>query len=204
LTEKEGNLRELYESLKDCRRCNLSEGRSNVVFGSGSADADLVLVGEAPGYNEDLKAEPFVGAAGKFLDELLKDILGIDRDEIYIANVLKCRPPDNRDPAPDEIETCKPFLLKQLDIIAPVVVGTMGNFATRTLTGKREGITKLKRKAIWVAGVFVFPIYHPAAALHRGDLYDEVRQDFRALKEFMESPKPEQPADEAPPQMELF
>lgn len=201
MTEKETKLRELYESLKDCRRCGLSEGRTNVVFGSGAADADLVLVGEAPGYNEDLQAEPFVGAAGKFLDELLKDILGLTRNDIYIANVLKCRPPDNRDPGSIEIETCKPFLFSQLEVISPIVVCTMGNFATKTLTGRREGITRLKRKAIRVAGVFVFPIYHPAAALHRGDLYDEVRQDFRALKEFLESPKP---VDAEPPQMDLF
>ena len=201
MTEKEGLLRELHESLVDCRRCGLSEGRSNVVFGSGAADADLVLVGEAPGYNEDVQGEPFVGAAGRFLDELLKDILGVGRQEIYIANVLKCRPPDNRDPGSVEIETCKPFLLRQLEIIEPVVVCTMGNFATKTLTGKREGITKLKRKVITVGKTFFFPIYHPAAALHRGDLYDEVRKDFKALKEFLESPKPS--ADE-PPQMELF
>jgi uracil-DNA glycosylase family 4 len=201
LTEKESLLKDLYESLVDCRLCGLSEGRTNVVFGSGAADADLALVGEAPGYNEDLQAEPFVGAAGRFLDELLKDILGIDRRDIYIANVLKCRPPDNRDPSAVEIDTCKPFLLRQLEIIQPVVVGTMGNFATKTLTGRREGITRLKRKAIRVDRIFVFPIYHPAAALHRGDLYDEVRQDFKALKEFLEAPEPS--LDE-PPQMELF
>jgi uracil-DNA glycosylase family 4 len=202
VTEKENLLRDLQESLAGCRRCGLSEGRTNIVFGSGAADADLVLVGEAPGYNEDLQGEPFVGAAGRFLDELLRDILGQGRDEIYIANVLKCRPPDNRDPGSVEIETCKPFLLRQLEIIQPVVVGTMGNFATKTLTGRREGITKLKRKAIKVGGIFVFPIYHPAAALHRGNLYDEVRDDFKALKEFLESPRPSS-VDE-PPQMELF
>ncbi len=201
MTAKEGLLRDLYESLADCRLCGLSEGRTNIVFGSGAADADLVLVGEAPGYNEDLQAEPFVGAAGKFLDELLKDILGVAREDIYIANVLKCRPPDNRDPVSAEIDTCKPFLLRQLEIIQPVVVGSMGNFATKTLTGRRDGITKMKRKAVRVGGTFVFPIYHPAAALHRGNLYDEVRQDFKALKEFLESPKP---AADEPPQMELF
>jgi uracil-DNA glycosylase family 4 len=201
LTEKESLLRDLHESLVDCRRCGLSEGRTNVVFGSGAADAELVLVGEAPGYNEDIQGEPFVGAAGRFLDELLRDILGIARQEIYIANVLKCRPPDNRDPGSVEIETCKPFLLRQLEIIEPTVVCTMGNFATKTLTGKREGITRLKRKIITVGRTFFFPIYHPAAALHRGDLYDEVRQDFKALKEFLESPKP---SIDEPPQMELF
>jgi DNA polymerase len=199
--DKDSYLRDLYEDLKDCRRCDLWQTRTNVVFGSGSPDAEIVFVGEAPGYNEDLQAEPFVGAAGKFLDELLKDILGITRDRVYIANVLKCRPPENRDPTGVEIQTCKPFLLKQLEIISPVVVCTLGNFATKTLSGKREGITRLKRKPIRVGGTFVFPIYHPAAALHRGDLYDEVREDFRALKAFLEAPKP---LDEEPPQMELF
>jgi DNA polymerase len=171
------------------------------VFGSGAADADLILVGEAPGHNEDLQGEPFVGAAGRFLDELLKDILGLARDQIYIANVIKCRPPDNRDPSSAEIETCKPFLLRQIEVIQPVVVGSMGNFATKTLTGRRQGITKLKRKAIRACGTFVFPIYHPAAALHRGDLYDEVREDFKALREFLESPEP---LVDEPPQGELF
>jgi uracil-DNA glycosylase family 4 len=201
VTEKEKLLAELYESLKDCQRCGLAEGRTNVVFGSGSPDADLVLVGEAPGYHEDLQGEPFVGAAGKFLDELLSDILDLSRSSIYIANVLKCRPPENRDPALLEIETCKPFLLRQLEIISPTVVCTMGNFATKTLTGRREGITKLKRRPIRVGKTIMFPIYHPAAALHRGDLYDEVRQDFKALKAFLEAPEP---PEEEPPQMELF
>jgi uracil-DNA glycosylase family 4 len=201
LATKQDLLTDLFESLRDCRRCGLAEGRTNVVFGSGSPDADLVLVGEAPGYNEDLQAEPFVGAAGRFLDELLDDILHLTRDRIYIGNVLKCRPPDNRDPNPVEIETCKPFLFRQLEIISPVVVCSMGNFATKTLTGRREGITKLRRKPIKVGSLFVFPIYHPAAALHRGDLYDEVRDDFKALKAFLEAPRP---ADDEPPQMELF
>jgi len=201
LTEKEARLNELYESLKDCRRCDLSEGRTNVVFGSGSADADVVFVGEAPGRNEDLQAEPFVGAAGKFLDELLRDILGLTRDDVFIANVIKCRPPENRDPSKLEIETCKPFLLEQLEIISPVTICTLGNFATRSLSGKREGITKLRRKPVQVGRSFVFPMYHPAAALHRGDLYDEVRGDFKALKEFLDQPKL---IVEEPPQMELF
>lgn len=201
MTEKEARLNELCDSLKDCRRCGLSEGRTNVVFGSGSADADVVFVGEAPGYHEDLKAEPFVGAAGKFLEELLKDILGLRREDVFIANVIKCRPPENRDPTAIEIETCKPFLMEQLEIIQPVTICTLGNFATKTLSGKREGITRLRRKPVQVGRSFVFPIYHPAAALHRGDLYDEVRGDFKALKEFLDQPKI---IEEEPPQMELF
>jgi len=202
LSDKQARLSELHESLRDCRRCDLSEGRINVVFGSGSADADVVFVGEAPGRNEDLQAEPFIGAAGKFLDELLRDILGLSRDDVFIANVIKCRPPENRDPTATEIETCKPFLMEQLEIIQPVTICTLGNFATKTLSGKRDGITKLRRKPVQVGRSFVFPIYHPAAALHRGDLYDEVRGDFKALKEFLDQPKII--VEEDPSQMELF
>jgi uracil-DNA glycosylase family 4 len=202
MAEKEVRLKKLHDSLIDCRRCDLSEGRTHVVFGSGSADADIVFVGEAPGYNEDIQAEPFVGPAGKFLDELLTDILGIRRDDVFIANVIKCRPPENRDPTSVEVDTCKPFLMEQLAIIEPVIIGTLGNFATKTLSGKRDGITKLRRKPVQVGRSFVFPMFHPAAALHRGDLYDEVRGDFKALKEFLDQPK--NFVEEEPPQMELF
>jgi DNA polymerase len=201
MSDNETELRQLYESIKDCQRCDLSASRTNVVFGAGSPVARVVFVGEAPGYHEDLQAEPFVGAAGRFLDELLKEILGISRNDVYIANVLKCRPPDNRDPTAVEVDTCKPFLLRQLEIISPLTVCTLGNFATRTLTGRKEGITKLRWKPIASGGRYVFPIYHPAAALHRGDLYDEVRLDFAKLKEFLDAPPPL--AEEAP-QMELF
>lgn len=201
MTDNEAKLNDLRESLRDCRRCSLWESRTNVVFGSGSARADLVFVGEAPGYHEDLQAQPFVGPAGRFLDQLLNEILGMRRDDVYIANVLKCRPPDNRDPTTLEVETCKPFLLQQLEMIAPETICSLGNFATRTLTGRRQGITKLRRKPIKVGAFYVFPMFHPAAALHRGNLYDEVRLDFKALKEFLESPRP---ADDEPPQMELF
>ncbi|MGD8627642.1 MAG: uracil-DNA glycosylase [bacterium] len=202
MTEKEARLNELHDSLVNCQRCDLSEGRTNVVFGAGSADADIVFVGEAPGRNEDLEGEPFIGSAGKFLDELLRDILGISRDDVFIANVIKCRPPENRDPTASEIETCKPFLMEQLEIIEPVTICTLGNFATKTLSGRREGITKLRQKPVQVGRSFVFPMYHPAAALHRGDLYDEVRADFKALKEFLDQPKIF--VEEEPPQGELF
>ncbi len=201
MSDKEAGLAELYESLRDCQRCDLSQSRTNVVFGSGSPDARVVFVGEAPGYHEDLQAEPFVGSAGKFLDELLREILGVRREDVYIANVLKCRPPENRDPTAVEIETCKPFLMRQLEIISPVTICSLGNFATKTLTARREGITKLRRKPIKVGPIYVFPMYHPAAALHRGDLYEEVRQDFGALKEFLESPPP---VEDKNSQMELF
>jgi DNA polymerase len=124
---------------------------------------------------------------------------------VYIANVLKCRPPENRDPTAIEVETCKPFLLTQVDVISPRIVCALGNFATRTLTDRREGITKLRRKVIRSAGRFVFPMFHPAAALHRGDLYEDVRLDFVTLKEFLESPElAEKAAGPDTSQMELF
>ena len=201
MSGKEAKLLSLSESLEGCQRCGLWEGRTNIVFGSGSPDPRIVFVGEAPGYHEDLQAEPFVGSAGKFLDELLKEILGVPRDDVYIANVLKCRPPENRDPTALEVDTCKPFLMQQLEILEPDTVCTLGNFATRTLTGKREGITKLRRKPVKVGALYVFPMFHPAAALHRGDLYEEVRQDFRSLKEFLDSPRP---VEEESTQRELF
>jgi len=201
LDDKAKLLAELGNVAQGCTACDLSETRTKVVFGSGSPEARVMFVGEAPGYNEDIQGEPFVGAAGRLLDELLKEMLGITRDEVYIGNVLKCRPPENRDPTVTEIETCKPFLMKQIEIISPVFICTLGNFATRTLTGKREGISKLRRKPIRVGDLFVFPMFHPAAALHRGDLYDDVRKDFEELQRFLDSP----PQIEAEPsQMELF
>lgn len=201
LDEKARLLAELEQEARVCTACELSEHRTGVVFGSGSPRARVMFVGEAPGYNEDIQGEPFVGAAGKLLDELLKEIVGISRDEVYIGNVLKCRPPDNRDPTAHEIETCKPFLMRQIEIIEPDVICTLGNFATRTLTGRREGISKLRRKPIRVEDWYVFPMFHPAAALHRGDLYDDVRKDFEALKSFLDDPPEIEPE---PSQMELF
>lgn len=201
MDEKAKLLAELENVAVVCTACELSEHRTKVVFGSGSPDSQIMFVGEAPGHHEDLQGKPFVGAAGKLLDELLREILGITRDEVYIGNVLKCRPPDNRDPTAHEIETCKPFLMKQIEIISPDVICTLGNFATRTLTGRREGISKLRRKPLRLVDWFVFPMFHPAAALHRGDLYDDVRKDFESLKHFLDFP-PE--IEQEPSQMELF
>ena len=126
------DLHELKTSLHNCQRCGLSSGRTQVVFGTGHPQADIMFVGEAPGFYEDRQGEPFVGAAGKLLNELLQSI-GLSRGDIFIANVIKCRPPNNRDPLPEEIETCKPFLLQQIELISPKLVCTLGNFATQTL-----------------------------------------------------------------------
>ena len=190
------SLKNFYEEVRDCKKCQLAYSRKNIVFGAGSAEARVVFVGEAPGYYEDQQGEPFVGAAGKLLSELLAGI-GLDRKDVYIGNVLKCRPPQNRNPLPEEIELCKPYLLKQLEIINPRVVCTLGNFATQTILEKRVPISSVRAKPVQVGKFFVFPLYHPAAALHRGDMLEPLREDFRKLKEFLDSdkepePKPEQ------------
>lgn len=193
-------LQELGHSLKDCQRCRLSSGRTQVVFGTGNPNAGIMFVGEAPGFYEDKQGIPFVGAAGKLLNELL-DSVGLSRSDIYIANVIKCRPPDNRDPLPDEVETCKPFLFQQIELIKPKVVCTLGNFAMQTLLGKKIGIMKMRGQAFQVQDFFVFPLLHPAAALHQGNLNEPLREDFRKLKAFLDrQTKPATPIE----QMNLF
>lgn len=174
-------LEDLNASLHDCERCRLSAGRTQVVFGTGNPNATLMFVGEAPGYYEDRQGEPFVGAAGKLLTELLRGI-GMSRADTYIANVIKCRPPNNRDPLPDEVETCRPFLLQQIQLIRPKLVCTLGNFATQTLLQKKVGITKVRGRPFQMAEFVVFPMFHPAAALHQASLQEPLRQDFQALK----------------------
>ena len=193
-------LQELGHSLKDCQRCRLSSGRTQVVFGTGNPNASIMFVGEAPGFYEDKQGVPFVGAAGKLLNELLESA-GLSRTDIYIANVIKCRPPDNRDPLPDEVETCKPFLFQQIEAIKPKVVCTLGNFAMQTLLGKKVGIMKMRGQVFQVQDFFVFPLLHPAAALHQGNLNEPLREDFRKLKTFLD-----RPAEPATPieQMNLF
>ncbi len=193
-------LQELGHSLKDCQRCRLSSGRTQVVFGTGNPNAGIMFVGEAPGFYEDKQGVPFVGAAGKLLNELLESV-GLSRSDIYIANVIKCRPPDNRDPLPDEVETCKPFLFQQIELIKPKVVCTLGNFAMQTLLGKKIGIMKMRGQAFQVQDFFVFPLLHPAAALHQGNLNESLREDFRKLKAFLDrQPEPATPIE----QMNLF
>jgi len=178
-------LAELYEQIKDCAKCKeLVENRTNMVFGTGREDADIVFVGEAPGYYEDQQGEPFVGAAGRLLTRLLADI-GLKREDVYICNVLKCRPPNNRDPLPEEIENCKPYLLKQLEIIKPKIICTLGNFATQVILDKKIPISRVRGKPIKKGESIVFPIYHPAAALHRNGILDPLMEDFQTLKKVL-------------------
>ena len=176
------------EQVSTCTRCRLAQGRTQVVFGVGNPHADLMFVGEAPGFHEDKQGVPFVGQAGKLLDKLLGGI-GLERSQVYIANVLKCRPPGNRDPQPDEIESCEPHLFRQIELIQPRVVATLGNFATKLLSGKPTGITRVhgQEQEVTLGGnrVLLYPLYHPAAALYTPAMLNVLQEDFRRLPELM-------------------
>lgn len=180
---------ELRAEAESCIQCDLHRTRTNVVFGVGSTEARLMLVGEAPGQNEDLQGEPFVGRAGQLLDELLAGI-GIVRSDAYIANVLKCRPPGNRDPRPEEIDSCKGYLRSQIRLIRPEVVVTLGNFATKLLLRTETGITRLRGQAHpWWLGATLVPTFHPAAALRGGDrVTAQMREDFALVRTILDRP----------------
>jgi len=174
------------EAAAGCDLCKLAAGRTQVVFGVGRADADLMFVGEGPGEQEDLKGEPFVGRAGQLLTQLIEGI-GLTRADVYIANVVKCRPPGNRDPQPDEIEACAPWLDRQLALVAPRVIVTLGNFATKLLLETKDGITKLRGKEFPFrrAGIeaILLPTFHPSAVLRSGGkALAESRADFVGVK----------------------
>ncbi|HEU4656819.1 MAG TPA: uracil-DNA glycosylase [Capillimicrobium sp.] len=199
--DRREELKAVYEQARACPKCpELVATRTQVVFGSGNADADLMFVGEAPGANEDRKGLPFVGQAGMLLDQLLGEI-GLDRKAVFVANVLKCRPPGNRDPHPVEIENCQDYLMRQLELIEPRVVCTLGNFATKLLRGDPAGITRVHgRDEVRVIGrraVRLYPIYHPAAALYTPRMLETLREDFARIPELLAMPAPPQPeADE--------
>jgi uracil-DNA glycosylase len=171
-----------------CTRCRLAQGRTQVVFGSGNPHADLMFVGEAPGFHEDKQGIPFVGQAGKLLERLLAGV-DLRREDVYIANVLKCRPPGNRDPQPNEIEACEPHLFRQIELIEPKVIATLGNFATKLLSGRPLGITRVhgQEQALTIAGrgVVLFPLYHPAAALYTPAMLEVLEADFARLPELL-------------------
>jgi DNA polymerase len=180
LTEERPDLGELESRIGDCHRCALGDTRTKLVFGVGSPDAELMFVGEAPGKNEDLQGEPFVGAAGKLLDELLGGI-GLSRADVYVANILKCRPPGNRDPEREQIETCTPFLEEQIRRIDPRVIVTLGNFATKYILETDNGISRIHGRLFTVGGRKVVPVYHPAAALYTPAKKDVLAQDFQRI-----------------------
>jgi uracil-DNA glycosylase len=185
---------EVYNQASICERCPLSETRNRVVFGAGNADADLMFVGEAPGAEEDRQGLPFVGRAGAFLSELLQGI-DLEREDVFIANVLKCRPPGNRDPQPDEIDSCRPYLEQQVELIQPRVIGTLGNFSTKLLTGNPAGITKVRGtpQEHFMGGrpVFILPLFHPAAGLRTPRVADQLREDFRRIRALLQEALPE-------------
>ena len=176
------------DEVAGCTKCALLKGRTQVVFGSGSPSAELMFVGEAPGFHEDKQGVPFVGAAGQLLGKLLAGI-GMSRDEVFVANVLKCRPPGNRDPQPDEIEACEPHLWRQIELIQPRVIATLGNFATKLLSGKPLGITRVHgvEQEVVLGGnrVLLYPLFHPAAALYTPRMLEVLEADFRRLPDLL-------------------
>ena len=173
-------LDELRAQVAACHACPLADGRTQTVFGVGNPEARVLFIGEAPGKNEDLQGEPFVGAAGKYLNELLA-IAGLRREDVFIANVLKCRPPGNRDPRPEEIETCTPFLREQTRTINPEFIVTLGNFATKFVLKTEMGITRLHGRLQQAGRFKVFPIYHPAAAIYDRTKMEALENDFATL-----------------------
>ncbi|MGA2320774.1 MAG: uracil-DNA glycosylase [Solirubrobacteraceae bacterium] len=204
-SERREALKELFVQARGCLRCpELAATRRTVVFGAGNADAELMFVGEAPGASEDEQGVPFVGRAGKLLEQLLGEI-GIARSGVFIANVLKCRPPGNRDPLPIEIENCHDYLLRQVELIQPSVICTLGNFSTKLLRGDPAGITRVHGQAeLLTLGrrvVRLYPIYHPAAALYTPRMLETLREDFARLPELIALGEPAQPS--LPPPAEL-
>ena len=187
-----------------CTKCRLAGGRTQVVFGVGNPHADLMFIGEAPGFHEDKQGEPFVGAAGQLLTKLLGDI-GLQREDVYIANTLKCRPPGNRDPMPDEIDACKPWLKEQIDLIDPRVIATLGNFSTQLLLGRKVGITKVRGQRFDWRGRVLIPVLHPAAILRAGSAglqMQQMEQDFLLIRKTLDE-TPAQ-ADDPSEQLGLF
>ncbi|HEX3243110.1 MAG TPA: uracil-DNA glycosylase [Solirubrobacterales bacterium] len=204
--ERRAELVDLYREVETCTRCPLHRTRTKAVFGAGDADADLMFVGEAPGAEEDRLGLPFVGRAGQLLNELLEGI-GMTREDVFIANVLKSRPPGNRDPQPEEIEACRPYLFEQVRLIEPKIVCTLGNFSTKLLTRNPTGITRVRGTpqvhSLGGRAVFLLPLFHPAAALRTPAVKETLRDDFETIPALLARPpagvpEPEEQIEEAP------
>lgn len=180
------SLTAIRADLGDCRRCGLCAGRHNIVFGVGTEQADLVVVGEAPGHDDDLTGEPFVGPAGQMLDRMLLNVLGLPREQVYIANIVKCRPPGNRNPLPDEIAACRPFLERQLLAIRPKLILVLGSVALRALLGTDQGILKLRGQWTSWRDIEVLPTFHPAYLLRNPDEKKKTFEDLKKLKTRLE------------------
>jgi uracil-DNA glycosylase len=203
-SERREQLKRVYEEARECTRCQLHQTRTTVVFGSGNADAELMFVGEAPGANEDKQGLPFVGQAGKLLDQLLGEI-GLARRDVFVVNVLKCRPPGNRDPHPGEIESCQDYLWRQVELIEPTVICCLGNFSTKLLRGDPTGITRLhgvpEVRVVGARAVRLYPLFHPAAALYTPRMLETLRADFERLPEVLALGPPQQPDPVGPPDL---
>lgn len=192
-------LERLAAEIRECTKCPLHRGRTHAVPGEGPADADIMFVGEGPGFHEDQQGRPFVGAAGQFLEELL-DSIGLTREQVYITNVIKCRPPGNRDPLPPEVNACEPYLDRQIELIQPTVVVTLGRFSmARAFPNAR--ISHVHGDPRKIKGIVYYPMYHPAAALHRPSLRSTVEEDMRRIPDVLERVD-EIPESEPPPQAE--
>lgn len=203
MTDVATELAILAEQVEACRACPLGSQRTRSVFGTGSPTADVMFVGEAPGYHEDQQGEPFVGASGRLLTKLIEDKLGMQRRDVYIMNTIRCRPPDNRDPLPDEIEACKPFLRRQLELIKPRVVVALGNFAGKLLTGSTQGVTRLREREFKMRdGTPLRCTFHPAAALRGGSAMKGISEDFDKIRELLEQPM--EAAEPGAEQLDLF
>ena len=191
--ERRAELVDLYREVETCTRCPLHRTRTKAVFGAGDADAELMFVGEAPGAEEDRQGLPFVGRAGQLLNQMLGEI-GMSREDVFIANVLKSRPPGNRDPQPLEIEACRPYLFEQIRLIEPKVLCTLGNFATKLLSGNPAGITRVRgTPQVHELGgrtVFLLPLFHPAAALRTPSVKETLKGDFGLISELLAGPAP--------------
>jgi DNA polymerase len=184
--DKQTRLDALANDVSHCHKCILADGRTNVVFGEGDPNARVMIIGEAPGKNEDLTGSPFVGAAGKYLNELL-DSAGLARQDVFIANVVKCRPPDNRNPRPEEIQACAPYLREQTRIISPEIIVTLGNFATKFILKTDRGITELRGRPVAAGKFTVLPVFHPAAAIYDRKKRDALNTDFELLKNLLQT-----------------
>jgi uracil-DNA glycosylase family 4 len=181
---KAQTLEEVRKELGDCQRCKLHRTRHTIVFGEGNEKARLMFIGEGPGYDEDVQGRPFVGKAGQLLTKIIQSIR-LQREEVYIANIIKCRPPQNRNPEPDEIRSCYPFLLKQIQAIQPKIICALGTFAAQTLLDTQAKITALRGRIFELEGIKVFPTYHPAFLLRNPERKREVWEDMKQIHEWM-------------------
>ena len=189
-------LTELYEEIARCQRCELSQARKRTVPGEGPEDTEIVLIGEAPGFHEDQQGRPFVGSAGQFLEELLESI-GLEREDVYICNVIKCRPPGNRDPLPEEMEACKPYLDRQIELISPRMIVTLGRFSMeRYFPGAK--ISHIHGQPRKVGGIIYYPMYHPAAALHQPKWRQVIKEDMLKIPQILA--QADEIAEAEPPQ----